>query len=317
MLSSKVVRRALFRYLDPLLGGVAIAARKRQDAAFILLYHRVSAEDTQADYAALRPREFVEHLHLIKDLFTVVPLHELVERLAAGRSLQGCCSLTFDDGFADFMVHALPALLTAGLPVTQFLIGDSVRTGRPPWNLRLMRLLRLDPEGARGSPEEVKAMPWRERDEYLCEWESRLGHVFDPMPAMLTSEDVKQLVRAGVEVGSHTQTHGWLAHVAGDEADRELRVSRQWLGELTGRPVRFVSYPQNSYNDAVVSCARAAGYSAGFAVDQRLARNGDDLHRLPRLDLTDRPTSMLRLELSGVIPSMRRLVSRARRKEGD
>ena len=49
-----------------------------------------------------------EHLDLLTGLFDVLPLAEFVARLATRRSLRGCCALTFDDGYADFLTGRSP-----------------------------------------------------------------------------------------------------------------------------------------------------------------------------------------------------------------
>ena len=108
------VRHAL-RVLDPLLGRPLIGLARLRAGGVVLLYHRVSAEDGP-DSPPLHPETFREHLDLLTGLFDVLPLAEFVARLSARRSLRACCALTFDDGYADFLTGALPALVAKGLP---------------------------------------------------------------------------------------------------------------------------------------------------------------------------------------------------------
>lgn len=303
------MRKAL-RVLDPLLGRPLIRLARLRAGGVVLLYHRVSAEDGP-DSPPLHPETFREHLDLLAGLFDVLPLAEFVSRLAARRSLRACCALTFDDGYADFLTGALPALAAKGLPATHFLVVDSVLTGRPPWNARFARLLRLDTSPGKESPsqalERLSRMPWSHRDAILSEWEDRIGDRGDLPPGMIRTTSLSQLLDAGIEVGAHTLSHCFLSRVTPEEAEGELRESRLELEKLCGGPVRFVSYPQGLYGPTIESMARRSGFSAGFAVGQRAAIPGVSPYGIPRFDVTDRPTWMLRVELSGFIPWLRRL----------
>lgn len=302
--------RTAFRVLDPLLGWPLMQLANWRARGVVLLYHRVSS-DEGPDYPPLDPEVFQEHLDLLSGLFDVLPLSEFVERLAAGRALQGCCALTFDDGYADFLTDALPAITERGLPVTHFLVVDSLLTGRIPWNARLARILRLDGSCVKEDPaialERLSQMPWQERDALLEDWEGCIDGAGEPPPAMIRSADVGRLLAAGVEVGAHTLSHCFLTDVTSEEADRELTQSRRHLEDMCDATILFASYPQGLHNPSVESLAQRAGYRAAFVVGQRPAVPGTNLHAIPRFDVTDRPTSMLRLELSGFVPSLRRL----------
>ena len=303
------VRHAL-RALDPLLGRPLIRLARLRAGGVVLLYHRVSAEDGP-DSPPLHPETFREHLDLLTGLFDVLPLAEFVARLYARRSLRACCALTFDDGYADFLTGALPALVAKGLPATHFLVVDSVLTGRPPWNARLARLFRLDTSPRKEQPSEtlerLSRTPWSSRDAILSEWEGRIEDRGDLPPRMIRTTSLAQLHDADVEVGAHTVSHCFLSRVSPEEAERELRESRLELEKLCGGPVLFTSYPQGMYGPTIESMAQRSGFSAAFAVDQRHAVPGTSPYAIPRFDVTDRPTWMLRMELSGLIPWLRRL----------
>src|SRR3954454_18850065 len=76
-------------------------------------------------------RGFDRQLALIDRLATVVPLPEAVDTLAAGGSLPPrSVALTFDDGYADWLDAAVPALDRRGLHGTFFLV-SGLLSGRP------------------------------------------------------------------------------------------------------------------------------------------------------------------------------------------
>jgi peptidoglycan/xylan/chitin deacetylase (PgdA/CDA1 family) len=74
---------------------------------------------------------------------------------------------------------------------------------------------------------------------------------------------------AGVELGAHTVTHPNMEELGYDENLREMTVSRDYLHELTGAPVRTFAYPFCKYNDDAVRAARDAGFEAAVTCQWR------------------------------------------------
>jgi peptidoglycan/xylan/chitin deacetylase (PgdA/CDA1 family) len=73
--------------------------------------------------------------------------------------------------------------------------------------------------------------------------------------------EVLEMARAGVDVESHTWTHPFLTKLP--SLDHELADSKTAIELMTGRRVRFLSYPYGDFNDNVVSAAQCDGYRAG------------------------------------------------------
>lgn len=249
----------------------------------MLLYHRVHPEFDPASIP-LPPEFFQAHLDELQSHFRVLPLAELVDRHLQGKSLRRCCALTFDDGYADFLTHAVPRL--SGLPATNFLVLDALLSGRPLWNYRA-RAAQI-PHGELG----VLAPEVRE---------SMLPQARVPM---IGPEQARK-APDHITWGSHTRTHSWLSDLPDDRLGWEL--SRVELGESLGVDVDLVSYPNDRWNARVCQAARAAGYRAGFAVGDRRIEPGQDPFCLPRFDVGALWGAFLRLEILGVLSRLRRL----------
>ncbi len=83
-----------------------------------------------------------------------------------------------------------------------------------------------------------------------------------PLPNLSWNE-VRQLVRMGFEVASHTVSHPNLARLAADEALLEMVQSRVVLEEQTGQPIRWFAYPFGGKEHArpdLASLVEQAGY---------------------------------------------------------
>jgi peptidoglycan/xylan/chitin deacetylase (PgdA/CDA1 family) len=81
---------------------------------------------------------------------------------------------------------------------------------------------------------------------------------------LLTEDEARELVAAGMELGSHSNVHADLREL-GDEALREdLEASRAGVEAVTGRPCRTVAYPYGLFGDREERAAAEAGYELGF-----------------------------------------------------
>jgi peptidoglycan/xylan/chitin deacetylase (PgdA/CDA1 family) len=97
----------------------------------VLAYHSVGAYPALLPAGiATPPADFAAQLDwLVRSGFSAVPL----ERVASGAAGPRDVAITFDDGYADNLENAVPALAARGMPATFFipaaLMGRSVRQG--------------------------------------------------------------------------------------------------------------------------------------------------------------------------------------------
>lgn len=77
---------------------------------------------------------------------------------------------------------------------------------------------------------------------------------------LLTWNEIRELLGAGIEVGAHTRHHVALTTVDRCEADREIAGSRTDLEEALGRPLRTFAYPYGLLDDATPAAVAKAGF---------------------------------------------------------
>jgi peptidoglycan/xylan/chitin deacetylase (PgdA/CDA1 family) len=83
-------------------------------------------------------------------------------------------------------------------------------------------------------------------------------------PGFLSADQIRELDRAGMDVGDHTAHHLDLAQLTPSELRSETDGSRQTLDAVLGHPVYFFAYPFGTFDDAVVAAVRAAGFTLAY-----------------------------------------------------
>jgi len=99
-----------------------------------------------------------------------------------------------------------------------------------------------------------------------------------------TWDDLKELTRTGIEIGSHSITHVNLARAAPEVVERELKESRAMLEDRLGVAVTSFCYPQAKWNRWAAARARESYSTAVIAGGRRLV-TGTDRARIPRFPI--------------------------------
>jgi len=289
--------------------GANARARRRLDGsrAAILTYHRV-LPDADADRLAVEPgmvvtpSTFALHLDVLEEHFRVLPLHEIATRLVEGLALPtGACAITFDDGWRDNALHALPELARRGLPATIFVVTGRVGSRGAFWPDEVCRCLaslpapdrqRLARELGAGPGDPVQALLSHLKPQPEAQREGALEHLRAAAPVrsadereLLDWEELARMSAAGVDVESHGATHAILTSVAPHEALEELRASREQLRARGHGRHGLLAYPSGAHDAQVRELSRAAGYRAAVTIERGLAEAGGDPLALPRLAL--------------------------------
>jgi peptidoglycan/xylan/chitin deacetylase (PgdA/CDA1 family) len=111
-------------------------------------------------------------------------------------------------------------------------------------------------------------------------------------PYAMTWKQIREMADAGVDIQSHTFSHGYLTrrrHADASDRDyaawleRELTESKRVLEKETGREVRFLAYPYGDYDRRVRENVARAGYEAALTCEYGRVRRGSDLMRMKRV----------------------------------
>lgn len=293
-------------------GAVALAERRnRSRGGIVLALHEISA-------GAL-----ARALEQVASSYALVPLDELVRRIADGRSTAGLAVVTFDDGVAEVVESGAALARDRGWPMTFYLPTRAVDSGEPYWFHALEAILdRPDWTEARLSdpPLTLRRAPGdpgvRELSRLLQEAPDveRVAHLVAQLraslgvrpgsdgPAPVAWSRVRELAaREELSFEAHGVNHLAVSRLPEDEIRRELAGSRDRIQEVTGRPVRHFCYPYGGPDDIGPLAPRVAAELFASAVTMSRGRCGAGAspHLLPRIPIYEQDSEeMIALKIA-------------------
>lgn len=78
-------------------------------------------------------------------------------------------------------------------------------------------------------------------------------------PSRLSEADIRE-ISTHHEIGAHTLTHPDLRLISDDEKRNEIRGSKEWLEEVTGKEIPLFCYPKGFYDEATMEIVKGAGF---------------------------------------------------------
>jgi len=99
----------------------------------------------------------------------------------------------------------------------------------------------------------------------------------------LGTGQMKQLMREGWTIGSHSCTHRDLDSLRGIELAFEIGHSKKQLEQELQAPVRHFAYPRGRYSPETVKHVKQSGFVLGLSMDDGGIMPGGDPYRIPRI----------------------------------
>jgi hypothetical protein len=149
--------------------------------------------------------------------------------------------------------------------------------------------------------DQLKYLPGAQRSARADAIASMVGDAL-PDSLMMSSDQVRALAAAGIEIGAHTVSHPILTALSEDEARREIVDARQQLSTLLSKPVALFAYPNGKpdvdFSPRDVALVKEAGFSAAFTTARSVAKRDTDRHRIPRFTPWDRSDTRFAVRLA-------------------
>lgn len=117
----------------------------------------------------------------------------------------------------------------------------------------------------------------------------------------LTWDQIREMERSGVTVGSHTLDHPYLPELSTEEQRRQIMDSKLLLEQGTGHRIDHFAYPSGGFDESSKALVREAGYQAACTTNRGFDPSNSDLFELNRIRFSDKDNFLpiLWMKLSG------------------
>jgi peptidoglycan/xylan/chitin deacetylase (PgdA/CDA1 family) len=275
----------------------------------VLVYHRITSLSSDPQLLAVAPANFLAHMKHLKSKYNLVRFEDDWSNVE-----KPSVAVTFDDGYADNLIEALPILEEIEVPATFFISSGNLDTMREYWWDELERIIL----GERDLPERFSLVDsnfrqnWptaspasREtfyqqllslmmqlnparREEWLIQlrqW-AQVGEKGRKAYRALTSDELRYLARSEwVTIGAHTVTHTPLSVLPKEKQREEILSSKLQLETLIGKEIKTFSYPfgrKKDYDRASIHLCREAGFIKAASNFPGQVHRWTDQYQLPR-----------------------------------
>ncbi len=285
----------------------------QRSAGVILAYHRVLNHPEDEVYPVQKGmyvtgEDFRSHLSFLSSYYDIISLEQMIDRIheGAGRSLQGTCSITFDDGWRDNYVNAFPIIREFHVPVTIFLSVRHIDTGEVLWPEKFGYLFRRvecesildcglqDRLGILGLSfhkesdaviDALKGSNEEERNQLLHLILELSGEHLPNRRLIMNWDEVREMELAGIAFGSHSMNHRILTSLPEETVRQEIGNSFARLKEMGLNPSPVFCYPNGNYSPRIIELVKEAGYIGALTLERRYINRLDDCFALGRITM--------------------------------
>jgi len=276
----------------------------------VLIYHRVTTLFSDPEMLAVTPENFRAQMRHLKENVSLVRFEEDWTKVS-----KPAVAITFDDGYADNALEALPIIEEVGVPAAFFVSTGTIGTVREFWwdELRRIILERQNlptsftlndsrfgtrwPTSTRSERQKlyhemVRLMnnsdPERRKDwlAQLRTWAQDTHETGNTTHRAMTVEELRLLAESSwVTIGAHTVTHSRLSALPRAAQREEIVASKRQLETWLDREITVFSYPFGTrcdYTKESVALCREAGFTKVAANFPDQAHSWTDPYQIPR-----------------------------------
>lgn len=278
-----------------------------------LLYHRVRQYEKDIQLLAVTPEHFEEQMRWLRENYRIVSFDEDWNQIEG----DAVC-ITFDDGYRDNFLTAIPILNELQIPATIFVATGNIDTDYEMWWDELERNLLVDKTYQNNFhlKDDLFECTWNtstiERREdlyYTLHWLMKLIDVKKRNDwlnqlqewngfaengrkenKVFQTKDIKDIDMSEILIGAHTVNHPVLANMFAEQQKKEIEISARQIEAIFGKPVRTFSYPfggRTDYNEETMQVCKELGFLKVAANIPGIWKNGDDLYQIPRRIVRD------------------------------
>jgi peptidoglycan/xylan/chitin deacetylase (PgdA/CDA1 family) len=291
-------------------GAARLAARWTAGLGAVLMFHHVRPYEPRP----FEPNRILEITPEFLDAvlarvtalgYEIVPLADVPDRLRRPRGRFVC--LTFDDGYRDNLVHALPVLEKHKAPFTIFVTAGFADRTATLWWSDLAEALERMPEAEIAGQRMPLPSPTQQQAAFgaaMAAMRHGDAEIIARLVAAAGVDSAERVDRFCLDwteiaaldrldlctIAAHSLTHPLIALLDRAGAQREIVDSKRRIEEKLGRPVQHFCYPVGDPGAAgprEFEIAREAGFATALTTRPGVLfpEHADHLHALPRLSV--------------------------------
>jgi peptidoglycan/xylan/chitin deacetylase (PgdA/CDA1 family) len=253
---------------------------RNRNTLTVLMFHRILPTKLAIEQGAdpewtLSPELLDSLIKFVKQNYNLVSLKQLQNWQQKKETLPSrALLLTFDDGWADNCIFALPIIKKNNVAAVIHQVSDCVDNVDFLWQEQLVILSKLNPLSYQRLVNHIQFS-----GESVVDLITDIGHdvfritqikeqliLFFPEAEtmMLSKVDLQKMLVGGFELSSHGKTHSKLTNLNNIEIEAELSESKRALETINETAVTSISFPHGGVNTDIIQASTKAGYSTLF-----------------------------------------------------
>lgn len=281
--------------------------------ALVLIYHRVINLSNDPQELSVSLENFEKQMILLKSKYKIKPLQTLISDLKMKKLTNKTISITFDDGYSDNYLYALPILEKLQIPATFFVSTNYIGKNDEYWWDKLEAIILLN----NILPDKLelqigdKNFKWNNcnkiKNEIYFEllnllkqnsfevitnvinqlliWAGNNTEIRRDFRPMSNEELIKLSNSKFVEIGAHTLNHCVLSKENHETQKKEIEGSKKFLEKLIQRKINSFSYPFGEfehYTKLTTHFVKFSGFNCGISNNQNLVLTNINSYEIPR-----------------------------------
>lgn len=269
----------------------------------VLRYHRVANLKYDPFGLAVSVDIFNRQMKYIKETYNIVSIDSSWDDIKE-KSL----AITFDDGYVDNYLYALPILEKYNIPAVFFISTLNINKDKEFWDHDYIRMLLyrssnvLKIFGKEYDLEkinlnkfinflhlELKQMQFKDREQILFRINQQMKPTIYCRELYRTvneNELVQMSKLSNILIGAHTVTHTRLGIQSLEEQEWEIKKSKKTLENIINKSVEYFAYPFGvkniDYNKNTIKLLKKYGFKKAFTTEGRNIKINDNMYELPR-----------------------------------
>ena len=203
------------------------------------MYHSISDDNC---HLSVSPKNFDEQISYLFNLgYKSLKFNQI------NKTNEKSIIITFDDGYKDNLIHALPILKKYNFTSTCFLVSDYIGEYNK-WD--------------------------KNRSEFLKK-------------ELLNKQDISEWIKYGMAIGSHSKSHRSLSKLIENDLNDEISSSKNDIEHIIGYDIEAFSYPYGHLNKLSASKVKDIYKFAVTTIRSRYDTNKHKTFFIPRIHMSN------------------------------